>query len=267
MKKSTTMLLMIAVLCAAVARAGDGSATPWRIMAVGDSITVGYTDNPVWSVPFEFGFRGELFKALTNSGYNVQFVGSSPEPFDGKFKAPPNTPKFDLRRINQDHCRGYGGWGTKQILENIRPWLAADQPDIVLLMVGINDIHKRSTDAPTEAEANLSNIVQAVVDHSPGTRIIVAQITPYSAHTEAIVHYNDYIRNKLVPLFAQRGKHVSTVDQYAVLGDAAKLTVDGTLFSNHNNHPNSTAYNRMAQTWLAGIKALGLPANAPARPR
>ena len=262
MKKFATMLLLVAF-----GSTLTGGARPWRIMAVGDSITVGYTDNPVWSVPFEFGFRGELFKALTNSGYNIQFVGGSPEPFDGKFKSPNNTPKFDLRRINQDHCRGYGGWGTKQILENIKPWLAADQPDIVLLMIGINDIRKRSTVTPTDVEANLSNIVQAIIDRSPGTHIIVAQVTPYSAHTEAIVHYNDYIRNKLVPLFAQRGKRVSTVDHYAIFGDAAKLTVDASLFSNRNNHPNSAAYNRMAQTWLAGIKALGLPANAPAKPR
>lgn len=257
----------VAGLLAIAARAGDAPApapaTPWRIMAVGDSITVGYTDNPNWSVPFEFGYRAELFRGLTNRGYRVQFVGGSPEPFDGRYKVPLNVPKFDLRRLGQDHCRGYGGWGTKKILANIGAWLKTDEPDIVLLMAGINDIHKRSTEEPSAAAANLSNIVQAVLDHNPRTYVIVAQITPYSAHTEAIVRYNDYIRTRLVPFFVARGHRVSTVDQYANFGAAGSRTVDATLYANGNNHPNAVGYARMAQTWLAGITALGLPAPAP----
>ncbi|MBN1911171.1 MAG: hypothetical protein JW818_15600, partial [Pirellulales bacterium] len=41
---------MVAALCASTA-----SAIPIRIMAVGDSITAGYTDNSAWTVPFTFG--------------------------------------------------------------------------------------------------------------------------------------------------------------------------------------------------------------------
>lgn len=49
-----------------------------RILCVGDSITAGYTDNPKWEVPFEFGYRAGLFERLAKAGYQVQFVGSSP---------------------------------------------------------------------------------------------------------------------------------------------------------------------------------------------
>ena len=50
---------------------------PLRIMCVGDSITAGYTDNPKWDVPFEFGYRQGLFERLQKAGYQFQFVWPS----------------------------------------------------------------------------------------------------------------------------------------------------------------------------------------------
>ena len=58
-----------------------------------------------------------------------------------------------------------------------------------------------------------------------------------------------------VPEFQQRGCKVSTVDQYRNM-----LKPDGTidpgLFSYKINHPNATAYDRMAQTWFEAIQAI-----------
>jgi hypothetical protein len=53
-----------------------------RIMCLGDSITVGYTDNPTWNVPFKFGYRSKLYTLLKNAGYNFTFVGDSPQPWN-----------------------------------------------------------------------------------------------------------------------------------------------------------------------------------------
>jgi len=47
------------------------SAKPLRILCVGDSITAGYTDNPKWNVPFEFGYRQGLFERLQKAGYQI----------------------------------------------------------------------------------------------------------------------------------------------------------------------------------------------------
>ena len=66
------------------------SAKSLRILCVGDSITAGYTDNPIWNVPFEFGYRQGLFERLQKAGYQFQFVGDSPEPWDGRFGLPKN---------------------------------------------------------------------------------------------------------------------------------------------------------------------------------
>ncbi|MGN6644748.1 MAG: GDSL-type esterase/lipase family protein [Verrucomicrobiota bacterium] len=240
---------------------------PYRILVTGDSISVGYTDNPNWTVPYEFGFRSGLYTRLTNSGMAVQFVGNSPEPWNGKFGTPTNTPTLDLRPLGQDRCEGYGGQKTSYILSNISYWLTLHSPDIVLLMIGINDIPSGSTAEPAAAEQNLSNIVYTVTANAPNTRLIVAQITPYANTTLAIVTYNNYIRNTLVPYFAGQGKYVTTVDQYTNLCIPGTLITDTSLYANGINHPNATAYDRMAQTWFEGIQSLTLPTpQAPAAP-
>jgi lysophospholipase L1-like esterase len=221
------------------------SAEPLRIMCLGDSITTGYTDNPKWDVPFEFGYRSGLYKRLTEAGYTIKFVGACQEPWNGAFGKPKNSPVLDLRKFDQDQHRGYGGWGTKGILDHVREWLAADKPDIVLLMAGIND------GGSVAARQNLDEIVQAIVTANPTTDVIVAQITPMAKFSQTIVDYNVYIRDTLVPSYKSQGKRVSTVDQYANL--IVKDAIETTRYSNGINHPNAETYERMAQTWFDGM--------------
>jgi lysophospholipase L1-like esterase len=184
------------------------AAKPLRILCVGDSITAGYTDNPNWDVPFEFGYRQGLFERLQKSGYQFQFVGDSPEPWDGRFGVPKNSPSPDLRVIGQDRHEGHGGWNTAQVLQHIDQWITKSQPDFVLLMIGINDAGR-----PPAAE-NLKGIVEKIVAVRPQAHVVVAQITPLLAFTQSIADYNTSIRDTLVPEFQRRGYKVTTVDQY-----------------------------------------------------
>lgn len=236
------------------------AANPYRILVVGDSISVGYTDNSKWTVPYEFGFRSGLYTRLTNSGMPFQFVGNSTEPWNagktGVYGIPTNTPTLDLRPLGQDHCEGYGGRDTAYILSNIAGWLSSNSPDVILLMIGINDINAGATAEPTAAEVNLSNIVYTVTANAPNTRLIVAQITPRAVSTPAIIKYNDYIRTNLVPHFAGLGNHVTTVNQYTNLCYPGTTTIDTNYFSNGINHPNAAAYDRMAQAWFQGVQNL-----------
>ena len=48
---------------------------------------------------------------------------------------------------------------------------------------------------------------------------------------------------------------VGTVEQYQNLLKSDG-TIDPELFSNKINHPNATAYARMAQSWFEAIKAI-----------
>lgn len=255
MKQRASGFLWLACLATAVAPAILQAAGPVRILCVGDSITAGYTDNSKWSVPFEFGYRSGLYSCLTRDGNPVKLVGDSLEPWNGVFGKPQNTPTLDLRKLGQDGHRGYGGQATGYILTHISAWLKTDQPDIILLMIGINDLGLHKVEA---AKANLHSIVQIIVTQQPDADLIVAQITPGANNgyvLQEFLDYNRYIRETLVPNYRRQNKRVSTVDQYAnfPLKDGK---VDPALFSNSINHPTAAQYDRMAQTWIAGIYAL-----------
>lgn len=228
---------------------------PLRIMCMGDSITVGYTDNPGWTNhPFEFGYRSGLYSALNNAGYNFLFVGGSTEPWTGISGDPTNggtyTPPLDLREFGQDGHRGYGGKAASYLNSNILTWLASDDPDIILLKIGTN----------SQDQSGLDTLVNTITTTKPDCHLIIAQIMPKFGYQQGIVDYNTYIRETLVPNYQAMGRKVSLVDQYApFLTNAADLTsIDQSLFSNGINHPDNDGYDKMALVWFEGIESLGL---------
>jgi lysophospholipase L1-like esterase len=248
------------------------SAAPLRIMPLGDSITAGYVDNYTWKTPFTFGYRGRLYTLLTKAGYKVQFVGGSPEPFDGQLGVPKKVVGPDLRRLKQDFHRGYGGTvfsdlanGMPSTHGGLADWLKADNPDIVLLMMGINNIARfGNTGDPIAVEKELQSLVQTIVDTKPAAHVIIAQIAPYQTgvNTDSVGQYNKFIKDTLAPHFVGLGKHVTTVDQYSnFLTPAGK--VDATLYANIA-HPSPAGYERMAKSWFQAIRAIA-PPPVPAR--
>jgi hypothetical protein len=253
-----TLLLVMGVAL----MAGRGSADTIRIMPLGDSITLGITNGDgvyAWTGngTFSFGYRGPLYTKLTDAGYDFQFVGASPEPWDSE-QVPPTISGPDLRDVDQDHHRGYDGWKTAYITYQIVDWLNADDPDIVLLHIGTNNNDLDGKWEPTTSETTLKNLVQTIVDTKPNVKVIVAQIMPKYTLTSVLL-YNNYIKNTLVPYFQNQGDFVTTVDQYANF-----LTADGVLdtsmFASPTTHglihPNVEGYDRMAQTWFDGIQVV-----------
>jgi hypothetical protein len=117
---------------------------PLRIMPLGDSITVGFTDNPRWTHPFEFGYRSGLYRRLKEAGYDFVFVGSSKEPFTNprRFADPTHggtvSPTLDLRTLNQNGRHGHGGFGIDGIQKFAPEWIKKEQPDLILLLIDIN---------------------------------------------------------------------------------------------------------------------------------
>jgi len=239
----TVMLLLISAL---------GGAEELRIMPLGDSITAGYTDNSKWTHPFEFGYRSGLYKLLKKSGIEFRFVGGSKEPMNKRFGDPTHggkvKPLLDLKTLNQDGHRGYGGWGIGQITKNVSGWIKQDQPDIITLMIGINGI---SANSPQQ----LDNLVTTIFETDKKVKLIVAQITPKARFNKHLFNYNTYIRETLVPAYLKKGFNISTVDQYKhFLTDAAdpKSIVKERL-SNRINHPTNELYDKMAEGWFEGI--------------
>jgi lysophospholipase L1-like esterase len=264
------------------------SAAPLRIMAVGDSITVGGLGAD-WSLGYTFGYRGPLYTQLTNAGYNFQFVAPpNPEPFTTPIYGSPagNIVGPDLRNFNQADHWGYAGVGVSNLtngiigktngnlaspytgMSNITTAITSALPDIVLLMAGINNITPGATGSSSSLHTDLKNLVQTMITAKPDVQVIVAQISPYSVPTTRLVNYNTYIRTSLInalPLSYQ--DNVTIVDQYANFLLPSSSTINTSLFSNianygfgtpttWGNHPNPLGYEKMADTWFDGIQAI-----------
>jgi autotransporter-associated beta strand protein len=229
-------------------------------MPMGDSITVGYTNPPNWTYPYEDGYRYDLYTQLTNAGLSIQYVGNSGEPWNGVYSIPPNTPTPDLRAIGEDNMEGFTSYQTGDILRGVVGWVSEFKPNVILLDVGINDIGAGSATVAPEAESNLTSIVQDVIANDPGSHLIVAQITPfttlYEPLTGAVIQYDAWIRDTLVPEYAAQG--VSTVDLYT------PMTVNGLpnagLYANGFTHPNEGGYAQLANAWFNAVASLeGIP--------
>ena len=247
---------LLMLLVCSVAQAESKRDTHLRIMCLGDSITVGYTDNPIWKEPFQFGYRGRLYQLLKDAGYNFTFVGDSPQPWDAQSGDPSHggtyKPEFDLRDLGQDHHQG----GRGSPITAIKGWVSNDNPDLILLMIGINGISIHSP-------ARIRGLVETIVTDKPDAHLIVAQITPYvntqTEKNQLLYDYNVYIRDTLVPELAAKGHKVSTVDMYSLFltdsNDYESPVAPG-KHSNNYNHPFNEEYDLMADRWFAAIEGL-----------
>lgn len=249
-------------------------AQTYRIMPVGDSITAGYYDNPTWSHVYDSGYRGDLYDKLTANGIGVNYVGTSGEPRNGAF--PINnpivlSPSPNLITLGQDKHEGYGGKKTDFISTSMAGFLATNNPDVILLMIGINDFSRGASLSSAQASLNAAMInlnatVRTVVTNKPNAKLIIAETIPPMAPSTAlnttpgIGVYNDFIRNRLVPSYAAQGYFVSSVDQYSNFLNASKTAIDASLYANAINHPNAAGYAKMANTWYDGIRSINLNA-------
>lgn len=138
------------------------------------------------------------------------------------------------------HNRGVNGERTDQILARFDRDVLAAQPDIVVVIAGVNDIYQgRSAETVT---ATLAAIYARAT--AAGIRVVAGSIVPYntaSADQNARMHAaNDWIRAE-----AARNPNVSFVDTRAAA--AAPDDIDRLSGSPDGLHPDKDGYRRMGQ--------------------
>jgi len=194
---------------------------PISIMPLGDSITYG--------TGVEGGYRLGLWNSLLQDDFQVDFVGSESD-------GPVN--------IDPDH-EGHPGKTIQFIRENIRNWLNAHRPDIVLLLIGTNDILNPQVHDFPNASYRLSALIDQITLIAPDTDLLVASVTPLddSLANQRVMAFNAEIPG-LVDAYARRGRRVYFVDMnwalsLADLGDGI--------------HPNAVGYDKMARVWYDAL--------------
>ncbi len=187
-----------------------------RVMPLGDSITDGY------NVPG--GYRIDLWQSLEERGDRIEFVGSQEN-------GPPELP-------DRNH-QGHSGWRIDELHRRVGDWLDAAEPDVILLLIGTNDIvqgHSLDT-APTR----LDRLIDEVLRHRPQAQIFVGSIPPIDAPdlNARVEAYNQAIAQQIQARQSQ-GDRLIFVDLYS--GLTPNDLADGI-------HPNRQGHRKIAEMW------------------
>ncbi|HEY2333228.1 MAG TPA: SGNH/GDSL hydrolase family protein [Acidimicrobiales bacterium] len=194
------------------------------IMALGDSLTDGYM------VPG--GYRTALAGDLAVAGAEVDFVGS--------------LSSGPTELTETDH-EGHDGWRIDQIAAIATDRLLRYQPDVVLLMIGTNDLVQ--DDAVATAPDRLAALIDQITTTLPGTEVLVATIpTMADPVLAARVDAYDAALPTVVARADARGEAVELVD----IHDA--VTVDQLA---DGIHPDAAGYAAMANAWFEALQLTG----------
>lgn len=189
-------------------------AMPLKIMPLGDSITYGVIDERNTE---SGGYRTKLWNNLLSDGLKVNFVGSLS-----------NGP---VSLGDKDH-EGHRGFRIDQIAASVGGWLNIQQPDIITLMIGTNDVLQEY--ATSTVSARLSALIDKITDQVPNAELLVASIPPIGRSTSSnqrAISFDSSIPD-IIDSKVAHGKKVSFVDQFSRLtpsdlADGIHPTADG----------------------------------------
>lgn len=235
----------LAIIAAVPSVAKAEEATPVKIMPLGDSITAG---PGCW--------RAKLWNRLQTDGYtNIDFVGTQS---DGGGCNPGYSYDFDHE--------GHGGYSATGIADNnqLPPWLAATNPNVVLIHLGTNDMWGGYIPLETKLTA-MTKLVGQIRANNPNMKIVVAQIIPMSAAACATCPADVEAFDKAIPAWAAglttSASPIAVADLWTGY-DAVADNVDGT-------HPNDGGFTKMANAWAPVLEKVldgtvpGVPTEGP----
>jgi lysophospholipase L1-like esterase len=260
----SVLLCVLIALTPAVAVRGElvltnyTAARPLQVMAAGDSITDDCVFNGAW--------RLYLQPLLETNGYAFTFVGrqhSTPvgsftqtahEGYCGAVVAAPGVLSYAVH--------GYSG--TNVYLERIIPdALTNITPDLVLVLIGVNDIgHGR--DPWFTATNDMSKLLRLIFSNAPGAQVILSKVTSISRASDVSgLDYSLYAAN--VPVYnaalQQAVNQRRAAGQNVCLADMFSAVSTTAMFGSDGLHPNALGLQAVAQEWLTRIQSISSSSN------
>ncbi|WP_372846114.1 GDSL-type esterase/lipase family protein [Pontiella sp.] len=243
---------LVAVLCLALTCRAEEGKDLGAIWFVGDSITQSNADGDPQGSP-----RKALYDLLTAHGYQFSYTGHHVRNVDGL----PETGATPAENRYHYHSGISGSVIDEPIRRRVGMtqsmstfWtsgrLAEVKPDIILIMLGTNDMGERF-DLPN-APKRLSALVQTIYDLPDvgNPKIFLATIPPSrrnEAETASVIEFNQAIP-AIVETFRAQGKAIYFVDQFTPLNEAYE-----TSMRPDNLHPNAAGNTTMAEQWYQAI--------------
>lgn len=206
-------------------------AKPLVIMPLGDSITNGFDGGTIFSE--RNGYRRYLRELLTDSGYDIDFVGS-----------------LESGTFPDKQHEGHGGFKDYEIEAEVYSYLDANPPEIVLLHIGTNNIdfaidQGGSYTNPDNVNDILDLIDQWENDKNKTVIVILAKIINRAGHfcydPSITTTFNDNVEDSVLNRLNDR---VFMVDMECSAGLDYDLDLVDTV------HPNQTGYDKIADKWF-----------------
>ena len=261
--KLQSALLSLSIVAASLAARGElvlanySPANPVKVMAVGDSITDDCSVSGAW--------RQYLQPLLETNGYPFIFVGrqsSSPagsftktshEGYCGAVIAPPGVLSYAVH--------GYAG-SDVYLQKIVRDALTNATPDLVLLLIGVNDIG-RGRDPLRVATNDMPNLLDTIFANAPKANIILAKVTSLRNANIPGLNYaayaaNIYIYNAALQAMVNQRR---ALGQNVFLADMFSAVDPNTMYNSDYVHPNAAGLQAIAHEWLTRIQTITVTSN------
>jgi len=213
-----------------------------RIHPIGDSITRGKSGDD---------YRHYLKKRMRNEmQVEVDFVGSCPHAPDSGADWASYPAAADSLENDLEHD-GWGGFKIHEIISNtkatppfnIQGLLTKYPSDIILLMIGTNDVY--SYYKIETAPARLDTLIKKIVNNTTA-HLIVSTIPPvFSKLTNARIETFNATMEGMVERYKAQGSKISFIDIYS--------TMDSSDVSSDFVHPNSSGFKKIAEGFFQAI--------------
>lgn len=212
--------------------------TTQKIMPMGDSFTFGTIDNPVGNEATYGGYRHKLYDLLTANGKNFDFVG--PQSM-GDFSSDNQNAGFPGAVSDKRKVTSYPSWSSpsqvQDMYSNIDNWMDTYNPDIILMMIGINDVFSGFGISNQQAALAQEQIWDRIYAKNPNAIIFVGR-------NEGMPTLNSELEPR-VQSTANSGREIYLVDPHAGWNNSTMKK---------GNHPNILGYDTMGQNWYNIIK-------------
>ena len=211
----------------------------------GDSITHGRHGDFTWRYRFD--------KELTRQGVAIDLVGSLTTPYvdPGYPTSQYANPNFD-----RDHF-AKAGWQLRDMVGQVGPEVVEQQPDVIVLAAGINDLLRGRT--PEETATSLRSWIENARGAKASVRIVLSQVLHIDVADREAVNPQISAYNLLLQGVAAE---MSTADSPITVADTDRgwepvsWTFDGI-------HPTPTGQTHVAQRVAEEFRELGLLPQVP----
>ncbi len=235
----------------------EGTGPTIRVMPLGDSLTAGSGEPRKRDLGQSY--RGYLYSSLRAAGYRVDFVGSADTPaIGGKDHDGEGHSGYTIGPDGAVQCKGCP---PANLSDNIDTWLARSKPDVILLLIGVNDLfpveRQRSglvrPTVPAEAPEKLLRLVAKIRAAAPATTILVASYPPIASLVDPdsplaadFAALNDAAR-RAAEVAPRQVRYVDVFGTLATRWSKADVVADGL-------HPSAAGAKQIAEVFDAALR-------------